>query len=73
MGIEIEFTDRVTDFASLPGYVNVLFEKHAANYMISIGNENFSQLVADLADAWKSKTATKITVQAVEIISIDSL
>jgi hypothetical protein len=73
MGIEIEFIDRVTDFASLSGYVNVLFEKHAANYMISIGNENFSRLVADLADAWKSKRATKITVQAVEIISIDLL
>jgi|GraSoiStandDraft_50_1057286.scaffolds.fasta_scaffold315079_1 hypothetical protein len=70
MDFTVEFTDRVTDFGTREGRVNVLFAKQAANYELSVGQSDFVELVARLAAAWKSRTPVKVTVDGVNIISV---
>ena len=71
MSLNVEFTDRVTDFGTDSGYVSVLFSHQAAGYEISMERDDFTKQIGNLADAWKSGKPVKVAVGAVEIQSIN--
>jgi hypothetical protein len=73
MDFTVEFTDRVTNFGTREGQVNVLFATQAANYKLSPERSNFIELVARLAAAWKSRTPVKVVVDDVNIISVGTV
>jgi hypothetical protein len=69
--MDIEFTDRVMDFALQNDHVNVLFMQQAAAYRIPVEIDQFAKLVGDVAAGYKSKKPIKVTVRrSVEIVDI---
>ena len=72
MSLNVEFTDRVTDFGTDSGYVSVLFSHQAAGYKISMERDDFAEQIGNLAAAWKSGKPVKVVVGGVEIHSIST-
>ena len=70
MALTNEFVDWVTDFGTQTDFVNVLFARHAAGYVLRVENSNFTEIVGQLAAAWKSKAAVNVVVDGTVIIAL---
>jgi hypothetical protein len=70
MDFDITFTDIVTGLGEEPGYVNVIFRQHAANYRLVSDRPDFNQQLTTAKASLKRKKPVKVETRGVDIISM---
>lgn len=72
MDLDTTFTDIVTGLGEEPGYVNVIFRQHAANYRLASDRSDLDQQLANARTSLKQKKPVRVVVRVTEIISISA-
>ena len=67
---EVTFVDKVQSFRTEAKAVKGLFRLQAAEYSLSVDEAEFSAIVAQLAEAWKTKANIELVVLGTRITSV---